>query len=168
MGRTSKRAAVALGLAACAAGMSIGCGDNGNGNATQTDDGGHDAGGNGSVRVSISTNDCPIWNTLVANPNTAAPGDSVELVASARGQTISKLTFDWKSSAGTISGSTQDGTGNDTATFTCPSTPATVKITLVVGDGLPAGEICPPHDTTGSITVTCKTPPPGREPGDGG
>jgi hypothetical protein len=57
-----------------------------------------------------------------------------------------------------LAGETQNGT-SDTITFTCPPTPGTVTVTMVVSDGpLSDGGSCPVDDTTATLTVVCVDP----------
>jgi hypothetical protein len=121
----------------------------------------------GILLINAVSSNCPIWNTLIAYPNvasTTAPGNTMQLVAGATAPNPGLLTFTWSASAGTLSSTTgtldpnsnDAGIANDT-TFTCPSTPGPVTISLVVADGpLPVGGGCPTNYTNGSITVNCQ------------
>jgi hypothetical protein len=114
--------------------------------------GGGDA---GTVVVNGNLDYCATWNTIAANPSSAATGASVSLTAGGSAPIPASLTFTWSASAGTVSGATQ--TGNvDTATFTCPATAGVETITVVLGDGpLPEGGACPASQTTATVNVTC-------------
>jgi hypothetical protein len=113
----------------------------------------------GSVLLNGSTSNCPVWNTIVANPTSARtvpPNNQVTLYANAQSPDPASLAFSWVAASGTISGTTSAGTGNGTATFTCPPTPGAVTVTMTVSDGpLPDGGSCPPSYTTGTVTVSC-------------
>jgi hypothetical protein len=122
----------------------------------------------GSVTVGTETSNCPVWNTIVANPSSAFNGQSVTLNAAAQGPNPGALTFTWTvtTGTGTISNNTTllqpgDAGTTDTATFTCPAMGGEVDtITLVVADGpLPTGGSCPATYTTGTVQVTCGSPP---------
>jgi hypothetical protein len=104
----------------------------------------------------------------VANPSSAFNGQSVTLNAAAQGPNEGALTFTWTvtSGTGTITNNASvvqpgDAGATDTATFTCPATGGEVDtIQLVVGDGpLPMGGSCPVSYTTGTVSVTCGSPP---------
>jgi hypothetical protein len=118
----------------------------------------------GGVVVGGNPVNCAVWNTIVANPSTAASGGSLMLNAAATAPSPGEITFTWTvtSGTGTISNNTSAITQNDAgatdmATFTCPATGSEVDtIQLVVGDGpLPDGGSCPIVDTTGTVQVTC-------------
>jgi hypothetical protein len=122
----------------------------------------------GSVTVTTETSNCPVWNTIVANPSSAFNGQSVTLNGAAQGPNEGALTFTWTvtTGTGTITNNASviqpgDAGATDTATFTCPPVGGEVDtITLTVGDGpLPMGGSCPPQDTTGTVQVTCGSPP---------
>jgi hypothetical protein len=122
---------------------------------------GNDAGG---VLVNAPTSNCPVWNTIVANPSGTCIGrPNITLTAAARGPDPGGLTFTWTTTGSAtitnnVSTLTADGLGkNDTATFTCPAAGGeTDTVTLVVGDGpVPDGGACPTSGTTGTVTVTC-------------
>ncbi len=124
----------------------------------------------GSVLVNTTTSNCPIWNTIVANPSlalTTAPGNTATLSAAAQAPNPGAITFTWTvvSGTGTISNNVTavqagDAGATDTATFTCPATGEVDTIQLVVSDGpVPDGGACPTADTTGSVQVTCGTAP---------
>jgi hypothetical protein len=113
----------------------------------------------GSVLLNGVTSSCPVWNTIVANPTSALtipPNNQVTLYANAQSPNPAGLAFSWVTPAGTVSGTTNDGAGNGTATFTCPSTPGPVTISMTVSDGpLPDGGSCPASYTTGTVIVSC-------------
>jgi hypothetical protein len=126
----------------------------------------------GSVLVSVPTSNCPVWNTIVADPNMACR--TTTLTAAARAPDPGGLTFTWTvaSGTGTISNNTtmltaDDAGMTDTAIFTCPEFGETDTITLVVGDGpVIDGGACPAALNTGSVTVTCGCPPACTLPGE--
>jgi hypothetical protein len=144
----------------------------------------------GPVSVAAPASNCPQWTSIVATPSAApdagatvdpgsdaAPigvgvGQSLGLVAYATAPDPSQLSFSWSAAAGSFSSSTgtigpgaTDAGASDQTTFTCPSTPGPVVISLAVADGpLPEGGSCDPSLTQGSITVDCQ----GAAPCDSG
>jgi hypothetical protein len=121
----------------------------------------------GGVVVGGNSDNCAVWNTIVANPSSAPTSGSVTLNAAATAPSPGAITFTWMvtSGTGTISNNTSAVTANgagatDTATFTCPPILETDTIQLVVGDGpLPDGGSCPDSFTTGTVQVVCELPP---------
>jgi hypothetical protein len=121
----------------------------------------------GSVTVGTETSNCPVWNTIVANPSSAFNGQSVTLNAAAQGPNEGALTFTWTTTGNaTITNNVSviqpgDAGATDTATFTCPATGGEIDtVTLTVSDGpLPMGGSCPPSYTTGTVQITCGSPP---------
>jgi hypothetical protein len=141
----------------------------------------------GSLAVSGTTSYCARWTSIVGNPGgasdggsgtTAYPGmdaapanigvgQSLVLVASATAPDPSQLSFGWAASGGSLSSSTgtitqsaNDAGATDQTTFTCPSAPGAVVISLSVSDGpLPEGGSCDTNFTQGSVTVNCQAAP---------
>jgi hypothetical protein len=113
----------------------------------------------GSTLVNTTTSSCPVWNTIVANPSSARttpPNNQVTLYGSAQAPAPALITFAWSAPAGTVGATTNDGAGNGTATFTCPSMVGPVVVSLTVSDGpLPDGGSCPATYTMGTVTVSC-------------
>jgi hypothetical protein len=114
----------------------------------------------GSTTVNPITNDCPVWNTIVANPSlvgTAPPANVTLLTASATAPNDSQLIYAWSviSGTGTLSNQSPQGTTTNTINFTCP--PQTIEevdvVQLVVSDQ--PGAMCPTSDTTGTVRVEC-------------
>ncbi|HEY2511516.1 MAG TPA: hypothetical protein VGI39_11695 [Polyangiaceae bacterium] len=105
----------------------------------------------GAVLVNGVSANCATWTSAVANPATTTAGGTITLTAAATGPAPSALTYGWSAPTGTFSAASAA-----TSTFTCPATPGTVTITLVVGDGpIPTGATCPAAASTTSLTVTC-------------
>jgi hypothetical protein len=120
-------------------------------------DGGADSGG---VLVTGTPVNCATWTSAAATPATAIAGASVELTASAVAPQSSAITYTWTASAGTITPLTSGTTAAGLATFVCPATPASVTITLTVGDGaVPTGYTCPAASSVTTLTVTCGAVP---------
>jgi hypothetical protein len=124
----------------------------------------------GSTIVNPVTNDCPIWNTIVANPAglSIQPGQNVALITgSATGPNNAQLIYTWSVTTGTGTLSNQSAQGGTTSTiqFTCPQSAEDDIIQLVVSDQ--AGAMCPTSDTTGTVTVVCTSPSPCFEVGSG-
>jgi hypothetical protein len=116
----------------------------------------------GSVQVNPVTNNCPIWNTIVANPSTlttTAPGNVSLVTASATGPSNNSLTYAWTvlSGTGTLGGQSAQGTTNSTISFTCPATGESDVVQVVVTDQ--AGAQCPAADTTATVTIVCGSVP---------
>jgi hypothetical protein len=128
----------------------------------------------GSVLVNAPTSNCPVWNTVVANPSKALLGQTVTLTASANAPDPGNVTFTWTTTgAATITSNTAtlnaaDSGKNDTAIFTCPTAAGeTDTVTLVVSDGpVPDGGACPTTGTTATLTITCGKPPACTLPGE--
>jgi hypothetical protein len=126
-----------------------------------------EAGAGGVVIIGTGDN-CPVWNTLVANPSILLINETTTLTAAATAPDLSALKFSWSAPLGTFSGEMQNGT-NDTIEFTCPPSGASIPVTLVVSDGpLSDGGTCPSNDTTGTVIVTCGAAPCLGAPGGTG
>jgi hypothetical protein len=115
----------------------------------------------GSVTANPVTNDCPIWNTIVANPSapsTVAPNNTATITADATGPNNSQLVYTWSviTGTGTLSNQSAQGTTSSTITFTCPTTGEPDVVQVVVSDQ--AGAQCPASDTTATVNITCGTP----------
>jgi hypothetical protein len=132
------------------------------------------AGGDaGSLIVRGVSSNCPLWTSIVVNPDTASAGSPVQLSATAVAPDPGSLTFQWAASAGTIGPGTLADAGFDTTTFTCPDTPGIVAINLILSDGnLPEGGGCDVQGSRVTFSVHCVAPPacstPGAGCGDGG
>ncbi len=163
----------------------------------------------GSLLVNATATNCPVWNTIVANPTNITSGDgsnvddsgtsgstsvspgstpvpanigvgqSLVLVGAATAPDPAAISFLWattggslSSAHGTIDPNSNDAGTTDETTFTCPPTPGSVTVTMVVSDGpLPDGGGCDARFTTGTVTVNCQPPPTcafGTGCGDGG
>jgi hypothetical protein len=108
----------------------------------------------GAVLVDVVPFDCASWHTAVAYPSTATTGSSVSLAAWASALDPSAVTYLWTAPTGTLTNATSPN-----ATFTCPATPGSVSVTLLVGDGpVPDGGVCPAASSTTTLTVTCHAP----------
>ena len=112
----------------------------------------------GSITITPIANDCPTWNTVVANPaslTTTAPGNTSVITASATAPSPSQLSYTWTvtTGTGTLSNQSAQGTTSSTVTFTCPTTSESDVITVVASDQ--AGAMCPTADTTATVTVVC-------------
>jgi hypothetical protein len=121
----------------------------------------------GGVVLNGPTSNCPVWNTIVANPSQTLIGcGPVTLNAAAQGPDPGALTFAWTvtTGTGTVTNNVSVVQGNgatDTASFACPPGGGEVDtITLVVNDGpLPQGGSCPASFTTGTIQIVCGAAP---------
>lgn len=133
----------------------------------------------GAVLVDGVPSCCPTWDTLVANPDHAdvfPPSNTTSLVANASGPCPAGdaspgvvCTWTVLAGGGTVSATIGDGSGNFTATFTCPTTPEVDTLQLVCTDGpLPDGGFCPTVSTTGTTAVPCLLPPPCTMAGESG
>jgi hypothetical protein len=125
---------------------------------------------------------CPIWDTVVANPQgplaTTAPGNSTTLTGHASGPCDgdggagSQLSCVWSIKAGTgaVAPTSADGMGSFLSTFTCPTVGEVDVVQFDCTDGpLPDGGSCPPSLTHGQINLVCGVPPPGcMGPGENG
>ncbi len=126
----------------------------------------------GAVVIDSVMSNCPIWNTVVASRGTAyvvGSGSTIQLTATARAPDPASMAFQWATGAGTISAAPQSDSGTDAATFTCPTTPGIVPITLIVTDGpLPDGGGCDPKFNRVTFSVDCLPCTFGVGCGDGG
>jgi hypothetical protein len=118
----------------------------------------------GSVEVNATLQDCPTVSTLTAinaTANTAAPGNTSTIWASAVAPNPASLTYAFAvtEGAGTVSPASQVTAANDSSSnilFTCPATGETDTIQVVTTDQ--AGAVCPSSLTTATVTVTCLPP----------
>ncbi|MGO8998831.1 MAG: hypothetical protein ACLQVI_36365 [Polyangiaceae bacterium] len=119
----------------------------------------------GGVQVNATPVECATWTSASATPATQTAGSAISLAASAVGPNSSAVTYAWSattpSDGGVLSLAGQIAAPTSAlTTFTCPSTPAVVTITLTVGDGaLPTGATCPVASSTTTLTVTCGAVP---------
>jgi len=102
--------------------------------------------GSGTVVISGSTAVCATITALSVLPLETTVNGSIALSASATAGSLTPM-FSWTATAGTF-----DNATSATPMFTCPSTPATVTITLTVS---PNGNNCP--SAVQSVDVTCDT-----------
>ena len=101
----------------------------------------------GSAAFSATTQVCANIDALSASPTEATVGSAVALSASASAGSIAP-TYAWSASAGTFSDPT-----SASPVFTCPSSPASVTVTLSVSPGAAGCSTL----TTESITIACDT-----------
>jgi hypothetical protein len=111
------------------------------------------------TQVTGTAYNCGAWNTFNVSPIETAVGGTIALSATATGPSVPDLTYSWSTSnasVGTLSATTQSGTGASAGvTFTCAA-PGTTTITLTVGDGpVPDGGMCNPTLDTTSMAVRC-------------
>jgi hypothetical protein len=103
--------------------------------------------GQGGIVVVGTTQVCANLDSVGVSPLETAVNTPIALSATASAGSI-PTTFAWTATAGTF-----DSATSATPTFTCPSTPGPVTITVVVAPSAPS---CPTV-TTQSVTVTCTT-----------
>jgi hypothetical protein len=97
----------------------------------------------GSIQTNGSLNYCAAIDTLMANPNAAALGESIALSSGSHDKDMgpSPVSYSWSASSGTLA-----GTDTPSPVFTCTA-PGAVNIALAVSDG-DCGD-------SRSITITC-------------
>jgi len=97
----------------------------------------------GSIQTNGNLNYCAAIDTLMANPNEAAVGESIALNSGSHDKDMGPrpISYAWSSSSGTLA-----GTDTPSPVFSC-TTPGPVNIALHVSDG-DCGD-------SRSITVTC-------------
>jgi len=103
--------------------------------------------GQGTIVVNGTTQICANLDSLSASPLETAVGTPIALSATGSAGTV-PVTFSWTATAGTFN----DG-GSASPTFTCPTTPGPVTITVTA---LPSAAACP-NVSSQSVTVTCDT-----------
>ena len=103
--------------------------------------------GNGTIIVVGTTQVCANLDSLGASPLETAVNTPISLSATASAGNL-PTSFSWTATAGSF-----DSTSSATPTFTCPSTPGTVTITVTA---LPSSASCP-NVTSQSVSVTCDT-----------
>ncbi len=103
--------------------------------------------GQGGVVVVGTTQVCANLDSLGVSPLETAVNGPISLSATASAGSL-PTTFAWTATAGTF-----DNAASATPTFTCPSTPGQVTITVTVSPSAPS---CPTI-TTQSVTVNCTT-----------
>jgi hypothetical protein len=102
----------------------------------------------GSAQVTATADNCATWNSVSANPSETTVGSSIALSATAVAPNPAAITFAWSAPTGTFSAPTAAST-----TFTS-TTPGSVTVTLVVGDGpLSSGGTCDTADDTVTFAV---------------
>lgn len=104
-------------------------------------------GGQGGIVVVGTTQVCANLDSVGVSPLETAVNTPIALSATASAGTV-PTTFAWSATAGTF-----NNAAIAAPTFTCPSTPGPVTITVVVS---PSGPSCPTV-TTQSVTVECTT-----------
>ena len=107
-------------------------------------------GGQGGIVVVGTTQVCANLDSVGVSPLETAVNTPISLSATGSAGTL-PVTFAWTATAGTF-----NNAASATPTFTCPSTPGPVTITVVVSPSAPS---CPTV-TTQSVTVECTTLPP--------
>jgi hypothetical protein len=103
--------------------------------------------GQGTVVVNGTTQICANLDSLGASPLETAVNTQISLSATGSAGTI-PTTFAWTATAGMF-----DSPSSATPTFTCPSTPGPVTITVTVSPSVPACSTV----TTQNVVVTCDT-----------
>jgi len=103
--------------------------------------------GSGTVVVGGTTEVCATITSLTVLPLETTVGNPIMLSATANAGPVTTPTFAWSAPAGSF-----DNAASATPTFTCPTTPGPVLITLNVS---PGGAGCP--TSTRSVEVTCDT-----------
>lgn len=101
--------------------------------------------GQGTIVVNGTTQICANLDSLSASPLETAVGTPIALAATGSAGTV-PVTFSWTAPAGTF-----DNGASATPTFTCPTTPGPVTITVTA---LPSAAACP-NVFSQSVTVTC-------------
>jgi hypothetical protein len=103
--------------------------------------------GQGGIVVVGTTQVCANLDSVGVSPLETAVNTPIALSATASAGSL-PTSFAWTATAGTF-----DNASSATPTFTCPSTPGPVTITVVVSPSAPS---CPTV-TTQSVTVNCTT-----------
>ncbi len=103
--------------------------------------------GQGGIVVVGTTQVCANLDSIGVSPLETAVNGPISLSATASAGSL-PTTFAWTATAGTF-----DNAASATPTFTCPSTPGPVTITVTVSPSAPS---CPTV-TTQSVTVNCTT-----------